>query len=89
MNELIDERLVAEAIDANADRRRECAGVWDANERWARATVADARLAFPAYPGALGVTSASLACARRRFARTALRLLPAASPSRAKTSSDA
>ena len=53
MSELIDKRLVDEAVDAYVDWREERASVWDAYARWASAPVADCRLAFSAYGAAL------------------------------------
>lgn len=53
MNELIDRRLVDEAIDAYVDWREERASVWDAYARWTSADVADSPLAFSAYGAAL------------------------------------
>ena len=53
MSELIDERLVDEAIDAYVDWREERASVWDAYARWTSAHVADSPLAFSAYRAAL------------------------------------
>ena len=53
MNELLDKRLVDEAIDAYVDWREERASVWDAYFRWTSAEVADSRLAFSAYRAAL------------------------------------
>jgi hypothetical protein len=53
MSELIDKRLVDEAVDAYVDWREERASVWDAYARWASAPVADRRLAFSAYRAAL------------------------------------
>lgn len=53
MSELIDKRLVDEAVDAYVDWREERASVWDAYARWASAPVADCPLAFSAYGAAL------------------------------------
>jgi hypothetical protein len=53
MNEQVDKQLVDEAIEAYVDWREECAGVWDAYERWARAASIDAAGAFSAYRAAL------------------------------------
>jgi hypothetical protein len=53
MNELLDQRLVDEAIDALVDWGEECASVWDAYARWTSAHVADSPLAFSAYQAAL------------------------------------
>ena len=53
MNELLDQRLVDEAIDALVDWGEECASVWDAYARWRSAHVADSPLAFSAYQAAL------------------------------------
>jgi hypothetical protein len=53
MSELIDKRLVDEAVDAYVDWREERASVWDAYARWASAPVADCPLAFSAYRAAL------------------------------------
>jgi hypothetical protein len=53
MNEQLDKQLVDEAIEAYVDWREECAGVWDAYERWARAPRIDAAGAFSAYRAAL------------------------------------
>ena len=53
MNEQVDKQLVDEAMDAYVDWREECAGVWDAYERWARAPRIDAAGAFSAYRAAL------------------------------------
>ena len=53
MNELLDKRLVDEAIDAYVDWREERASVWDAYARWTSAPVADSPLAFSAYRAAL------------------------------------
>jgi hypothetical protein len=49
----VDKQLVDEAMDAYVDWREECAGVWDAYERWARAPKIDAARAFSAYRAAL------------------------------------
>jgi hypothetical protein len=53
MNEQVDKQLVDEAMDAYVDWREECAGVWDAYERWAHAPKVDAAGAFSAYRAAL------------------------------------
>jgi hypothetical protein len=53
MNEQVDKQLVDEAMDAYVDWREECAGVWDAYERWAHAPRVDAAGAFSAYRAAL------------------------------------
>ena len=53
MSELIDKRLVDEAVDAYVDWREERASVWDAYTRWTSAPVADCPLAFSAYRAAL------------------------------------
>ena len=53
MNEQGDKQLVDETMDAYVDWREECAGVWDAYERWARAPRIDAAGAFSAYRAAL------------------------------------
>jgi len=53
MNEQVDKQLVDEAMDAYVDWREECAGVWDAYERWTRAPRIDAACAFSAYRAAL------------------------------------
>ncbi len=53
MNELIDKRLVDEALDAYIDWREECTSVWDAYARWTSAPLADCPLAFSAYRAAL------------------------------------
>jgi hypothetical protein len=53
MNELLDKRLVDEAIDAYVDWREERASVWDAYSRWTSAHVVDSPLAFSAYRAAL------------------------------------
>ena len=53
MNELLDQRLVDEAIDALVDWGEECASVWDAYARWTGAHAADSPLAFSAYQAAL------------------------------------
>jgi hypothetical protein len=53
MNELIDKRLVDEAVDAYVDWREESATVWDAYARWTNARPPDSPLAFSAYRAAL------------------------------------
>ena len=53
MNEQLDKQLIDEAIETYVDWREECAGVWDAYERWARAPRIDAAGAFSAYRAAL------------------------------------
>jgi hypothetical protein len=53
MNEQVDKQLVDEAIGAYVDWREECAGVWDAYERWAHAPRVDAAGTFSAYRAAL------------------------------------
>ena len=53
MSELIDKRLVDEAVDAYVDWREERASVWDAYARWASAPVAHCPLAFSASGAAL------------------------------------
>jgi len=53
MSELIDKRLVDEAVDAYVDWREERSSVWDAYARWTTAPVADSPLAFSAYGAAL------------------------------------
>jgi len=53
MIEVLDQRLVDEAIDAYVDWREECGLVWDAYARWTSAHVADSPLAFSAYQAAL------------------------------------
>jgi hypothetical protein len=60
----ISKRLVDEAMDAYVDWREECAAVWDAYDRFARAPVADAPLAFSAYRAALDREE----CASRAYA---------------------
>ena len=49
----VDRQLVDAAIDAYVDWREECAGVWDAYERWVHAPDIDAAGAFVAYRAAL------------------------------------
>jgi hypothetical protein len=49
----VDKQLVDEAMEANVDWREECAEVWDAYERWARAPKIDDAGAFAAYRAAL------------------------------------
>ena len=49
MSELIDKRLVDEAVDAYVDWREERSSVRDAYARWTTAPVADSPLAFSAY----------------------------------------
>jgi hypothetical protein len=53
MEAQVDKQLVDEAMDAYVDWREECAEVWDAYERWARAPKIDAAGAFAAYRAAL------------------------------------
>ena len=53
MKEQVDKQLVDEAIEAYVDWREDCAEVWDAYERWARAPKTDAAGAFSAYRAAL------------------------------------
>ena len=53
MNEVVDKRLVDEAVDAYVDWRDERACVWDAYARWTNAPVPDSLLAFSAYGAAL------------------------------------
>ena len=53
MNEQVDKQLVDEAIEAYVDWREECAGVWDAYDRWALAPKIYAAGAFSAYRAAL------------------------------------
>jgi hypothetical protein len=53
MKELIDRRLVDEAVDAYVDWSEERATVWDAYARWTSAPPPDSRLAFSAYRAAL------------------------------------
>ena len=53
MNELLDKRLVDEAMDAYVDWREERASVRDAYLRWVGADLADSPLAFSAYRAAL------------------------------------
>lgn len=47
------EQVSDEALDAYVDWREECTEVWDAYERWRRASPADAPLAFSAYCAAI------------------------------------
>lgn len=47
------QQLVDEAIEAYVDWREECAQLWDAYERWARAPKIDAAGTFSAYRAAL------------------------------------
>lgn len=63
-------RLVDEAMDAYVDWREECVAVWDAYERFARGTVADASLAFSAYCAALDREE----CASRAYADLVARM---------------
>ena len=64
MTQQVDKQLVDAATDAYVDWREECAGVWDAYERWAHALDIDAAGAFAAYRAALDrEESASLAYA--------------------------
>ena len=70
MNKLVNKRLVDEAMDAYVDWREECAGVWDAYDRCARAPVADAPLAFSAYREALDREE----CASRVYAGLVTRI---------------
>ena len=53
MKEQVDKQLADEAIEAYVDWREQCADVWDAYERWARAPKIDAAGAFSAYRAAL------------------------------------
>jgi hypothetical protein len=53
MKRQVDKQLVDEAIEAYVDWREECAAVWDAFDRWARARGVDAAAAFSAYRAAL------------------------------------
>ena len=53
MNELIDKRLIDEAVDAYVDWQEERATVCDAYAHWTIAPVPDCRLAFSAYQAAL------------------------------------
>jgi hypothetical protein len=53
MEEQVDKQLVDEAMEAYVDWREECAEVWDAYERWARAPKIDDAGAFAAYRAAL------------------------------------
>jgi hypothetical protein len=49
MNELINKRLMDQAVDAYVDWQEERATVCDAYARWTIAPVPDSRLAFAAY----------------------------------------
>jgi hypothetical protein len=49
----VDKQLVDEAMEAYVDWREECAEVWGAYERWARAPKIDDAGAFAAYRAAL------------------------------------
>jgi hypothetical protein len=53
MNTLNEKRLVDEATDAYVVWREESAAVWDAYQRWARASDEDGGLAFSEYCAAL------------------------------------
>jgi hypothetical protein len=53
MDDQVDKQVVDEAIEAYVEWRAECAGVWDAYDRWASASVVDAPGAFSAYRAAL------------------------------------
>jgi hypothetical protein len=53
MDTLNEKRLVDEAIDAYVAWREESAAVWDAYQRWARASDEDGGLAFSGYRAAL------------------------------------
>jgi hypothetical protein len=53
MTQQVDKQLVDAATDAYVDWREECAGVWDAYERWTHALDIDAAGAFAAYRAAL------------------------------------
>jgi hypothetical protein len=53
MEEQVDKQRVDEAMEAYVDWREECAEVWDAYERWARAPKIDDAGAFAAYRAAL------------------------------------
>jgi hypothetical protein len=53
MTQQVDTELVDAATDAYVDWREECAGVWEAYERWACAPDIDAAGAFVAYRAAL------------------------------------
>ena len=64
MTQQVDKELVDAATGAYVDWREECAGVWDAYERWAHAPDIDAAGTFAAYGAALDrEESASLAYA--------------------------
>jgi hypothetical protein len=53
MKTLNQRQLVDEALDAYVDWREESAAVWDAYQRWARASDEDGGLAFSGYRAAL------------------------------------
>jgi hypothetical protein len=53
MTQQMDRQLLDAAIEAYVEWREECAGVWDAYERWAHAPEVDAAGAFVAYRAAL------------------------------------
>ena len=53
MKEQVDKKLVDAAMEAYVGWREESAEVWDAYERWARASRIDAAGAFSAYRAAL------------------------------------
>jgi hypothetical protein len=70
MSEQVDKQLADEALEAYVDWREECAGVWDAYERWARAPKIDAAVAFSAYRAALDREE----CASHAYADLLVRL---------------
>jgi hypothetical protein len=76
MNEQLDKQLVDEAIGAYVDWREDCAGVWDAYERWAHAPRTDAAGTFSAYRAALDREE----CASHAYADQLARITPANRP---------
>jgi hypothetical protein len=53
MTQQVDKQLVDAATDAYVAWREECAGVWEAYERWTHADDIDVAGAFAAYRAAL------------------------------------
>jgi hypothetical protein len=72
INDRLDKQLVREAARAYVDWREECVAVWDAFDRWAGTSGADAAIAFSAYRAALDREE----CASHTYADLLERIAP-------------
>jgi hypothetical protein len=70
MHDQVEKQLVDEAIQSYVGWREECAGVWEAFDRWASTPSVDAAAAFSAYRAALDREE----CASRAYASVLARI---------------